>query len=129
MGDQVLSHLMEQVQDRANWWRQRRAKYNIGLALSGVLAFICYLVALELSPNPQPGMGTDVTFFTIAFQGVGYLLMMGIANFCYGLGPLVEKRLSPSDPERFRRITYRLGCIFSFALPFTVPLLVLLRPY
>ena len=59
-------------------------------------------------------------------QGVAYLLMMVLANLCYFLGPLTEWLFRPEDPERYRRTVYKLGFWFSVALPFSVPLLVVI---
>jgi hypothetical protein len=69
------------------------------LALAGVVAFIAYAVlgSVLLSDDPE----FEITIFTILFQGVAYLLMMGVSNLCFFLGPLSEKLLSPTDPQRF----------------------------
>ncbi|HYR55295.1 MAG TPA: hypothetical protein VEM39_04205 [Myxococcaceae bacterium] len=96
----------------------------MGLIVAGVLAFVCYVVVFEkIVPKDSE---TEITLFTTAFQGFGYLVMMGIANACYSLGPLVERLLRPTNPKRFRKISYTLGFGFSFALPFAIPILVLM---
>jgi hypothetical protein len=62
----------------------------------------------------------------VCFQGVGYLLMMGVANLCYSLGQVSERLIRPKNAERYRRIVYRLGFWFSVSLPFMVPLLLII---
>jgi len=108
----------------AEWWRRRRGPYNLGLAVSGVLAFVCYCAVVWTVVLPkQPD--AEISGFTTAVQGMGYLVMMGLANLCYSLGLLCERLLHPENPLRFRRISYSLGCAFSFALPFAIPLSLL----
>jgi hypothetical protein len=104
------------------WWKAHRLRYNIGLIIAGILAFIAYaIVCSTLLPEDA---GIAITPFTILFQGVGYLLMIGVANVFYSLGPLSEYIVRPSDPERYRRVCYRLGFWFSVLLPFSIPALL-----
>ena len=69
----------------------------------------------------------EITVFTLIFQGIAYICMMGVANLFYNLGALSEKWLQLSDPGSYRRSCFRLGYRFSFALPFSVPVLLLLK--
>ena len=71
-----------------------------------------------------PDADFEVTLFTTLFQGIGYLFMIAVANVCYRLGPWSERVLRPRDPERFRRICFRLGFWFSVLLPFSIPALL-----
>ena len=104
------------------WWEARRGRYNVGLLVAGVLAFICYVVVCcTLLPQVLDASQIKITLFTTLCQGVGYLLMMGVANVCYFLGPLSESFFQPSDVERYRRICYLLGFWFSVLLPFGIP--------
>ncbi len=99
--------------------------YNLGLALAGILAFICYVVVcVTLLPRVLDAAAIKINFFTTLLQGIGYLLLMGIANIFYSLGPLSERVFRPSDPERYRQISFRLGFCFSVLLPFVVPTLL-----
>ena len=66
----------------------------------------------------------EITLFTTAFQGIGYLFMMAIANVCYFAGPLSELLSKPQNIERYRRMTFQLGLWFSVHLPFAIPLIV-----
>ncbi len=105
------------------WWASQMPKYNLGLAVAGVLAFIAYvIVGLGMLP---PDEKFEVTAFTITFQGVGYLVMMAFANVCYLIGPASEIMLRPDDVSLYREKWYKLGCQFSFSLPFCVPALLL----
>jgi hypothetical protein len=103
------------------WWGSRRFRYNVGLVIAGVLAFACYVgvVSWGISIGAMPD--AEITLFTTAFQGVGYLLMMVVANGCYSLGSFSERILKPTDLERYRRIAFRLGFGFSVLLPFSIP--------
>jgi hypothetical protein len=101
------------------WWSARRLRYNVALVVVGCLAFISY--AAVGSPLLSNETEFEITVFTTLVQGVGYLFMMGLANIFYFLGPLSERFVRPSDPERYRRICFRLGFWFSVLLPFTIP--------
>ena len=87
--------------------------------VAGILAFVAYVtVCVTLLPEDADA---EITPFTILFQGVGYLFMMGLANVCYFIGPLSERFIRPAEPERYRVICYRLGFWFSVLLPFSIP--------
>lgn len=106
------------------WWLERLPRYNVGLAVAGFLAFTAYVLvgSLLLSDDEK----FEVTFFTILLQGIGYLVLMVIANVCYMIGPVSEGILRPDDVRQYRERWYKLGCRFSFALPFCVPVLLLI---
>jgi hypothetical protein len=118
--------------DATAWWETRRRLYNLALVLAGVGAFACYAAVLEHFACSGPNCSgsaedTEITLFTIAFQGVGYLFAMGVANITFGLGAFSEELLRPKNPERWRRACFLLGLCFSVALPFAIPVLVALR--
>ena len=108
-----------------NSWSQQRWRYNIGLVVAGITAFLCYAAVLSIFHSEDRLVEAEITVFTTLFQGIGYLCMMGIANLCYCLGPLVEAACTPKQPERFRANLFRLGFWFSVALPFLIPGLLL----
>ena len=115
----------------SEWWEARRLTYNIGLVVAGVLAFICYAFVLSsLGHHIQEVQRTreppEITIFTIGFQGIGYLFMMGIANICYNLGPLAERSVQPENVNTFRKGVFLLGFWFSVLLPVTIPLTLFL---
>ncbi|MBN2579102.1 MAG: hypothetical protein JXB10_08935 [Pirellulales bacterium] len=71
-----------------DWWESRRLRYNGGLVLAGILAFVGYVVVcFTLLPRVLDASEIEVNLFTTLFQGVGYLLMIGIANLFYFLLP------------------------------------------
>jgi len=106
------------------WWNARRLRYNVALVVAGILAFIAYVaVCVTLLPKDTD---IEITLFTILFQGIGYLFMIGVANVCYFIGPLSERVMRPANPERYRVICYRLGFWFSVLLPFSIPVLLAL---
>ena len=109
------------------WWANRRLRYNIGLVVAGLVAFFAYAAVGEWCIEKNADVDFEITIFTIGFQGIGYLLMMGIANLCYGLGPLSERVIRPRSPAIFRKVIYALGFWFSVLLPFVVPILLYLN--
>lgn len=106
-----------------NWWSQRRLRYNIGLIVAGIIAFILYAILGEILIAPHD-INFEVTLFTTAFQGIGYLIMIGLANLMYFLGPLFDKLFNKRNNERFRKTLFEVGFWFSVALPFTIPVII-----
>ena len=104
------------------WWSAHRLRYNVALVVAGILAFITYVAVGSILLPPDADF--EVTLFTTLFQGIGYLFMIGVANVFYFLGPLSERMVRPLDPERYRRICFRLGFWFSVLLPFSIPTLL-----
>ncbi len=108
---------------RKKWWNERRGKYNVGLILSGIFAFIIYALVVKFIVPSRADV--EITLFTIVFQGIGYLFMIGIANVFYSLGAIIEKMIEPENVERYRKLTYNGGFWFSCGLPFLIPLILL----
>ena len=104
------------------WWGEQRGRYNLGLVVAGISAFMMYVAVLGIFSHRIPD--AEVTLFTMAFQGIGYLFMMGVANLFYFAGPISEAIIRPSNVDGYRKICYRLGYWFSFGLPFLIPTLV-----
>jgi len=107
-------------QTSKQWWASRRLRYNKGLVIAGLLAFLLYAIFGSLLIRDD----FEITLFTIAFQGIGYLFMIGVANIFYGLGPLVDGLYNRQNDESFRQRLFNFGYWFSFALPFSIPLLI-----
>lgn len=107
----------------SEWWARRRWPYNRALIISGIGAFACYAAAFEVRCTDVPE--AEITLFTMAFQGVGYLIAMGFANLCFNLGRWSERLVRPNDPIAYREGAYRLGLWFSVALPFSIPVTLL----
>jgi cbb3-type cytochrome oxidase subunit 3 len=108
------------------WWAKRRTKYNIGLIIAGFTAFIAYAFLGGILIAPYD-IDFEVTLFTIAFQGVGYFFMMLIANLFYYLGPYVDKHYNKDNSEVFRHRLFNVGFWFSVALPFLIPILIVVE--
>ena len=111
---------------RNEWWRKKRSKYNIGLIISGIVAFILQITVVEIVSNESNYLELDMTIFTIFFQAIGYLIMIGIANLFYYLGPISEKIFEPKDSEKYRNTTFKIGFWFSCGLPLLIPLNILI---
>jgi hypothetical protein len=106
----------------SGWWESRRGHYNVGLIGAGWMAFFCYAaVCSTLLPGVLFPSEIDITLFTMFFQGIAYLFMMGVANFCYCLGPFSEGVVRPRDLPQFRQACFSLGYWFSVLLPFCIP--------
>ena len=113
------------AESAAEWWGARRRRYNLALLAAGAVAFVCYVSVVWT--RCAGVLGADVTVFTTLFQGIGYLLAMGLANLCYYLGPGLERFVAPAHRATYRRWAFRAGLYFSVALPFIVPLVLLVR--
>lgn len=116
---------MKQQSAYKEWWSKRRFKYNTGLVIAGISAFVLYAIlgiALIAPKNPE----FEITLFTTFFQGIGYLFMMGIANLLYGLGPLADRLYNKKDDQEYRVRLFNLGFWFSCSLPFLIPLGVII---
>ena len=100
------------------WWAARRSRYNLGLLVAGPLGFLFYAVAVSRCFNLNASGDWEITIFTTLFQAFAYLVIMGIANLCYYLGPWSEQFLRPAKVAKYRKIAFRLGFWFSVLLPF-----------
>ena len=109
-----------------DWWKIKRRKYNIGLVIAGALAFISYVIVGETLILPYDDE-FEITLLTTFFQGVGYLLMIGIANLFYEFGLLFDKKFNKSNSEVFRKRLFNLGFYFSISLPFLIPIILVIQ--
>lgn len=109
------------VETPFQWWLPRLPLYNVGLAVSGIVAFIAYVIVGSLLVEDF-----ELDGFSTLLQGIGYLVMMGVANVCYMIGPISESILRPDDVWKYRLRWHHFGCRFSFSLPFCVPVLVVI---
>lgn len=111
---------------RLEWWNKMRRKYNSGLIISGIIAFILYLVVVEfIVLKSSENWDGEITIFTLFFQGIGYLIMIGLANLFYNLGAISERIIKPNNIFEYRNRTYNLGFWFSVCLPFIIPISLL----
>lgn len=113
---------------RKEWWRKKRLNYNIGLIISGILAFVLSIIIVEfvVMKNDKNWEG-EITIFTIIFQGIGFLFMVGIANLFYYLGQVSELIIEPENSEKYRNLTYKIGYWFSCGIPFLIPISLLIE--
>ncbi len=111
-------------EERKKWWSEKRTKYNIGLILSGMIAFVCYSLVVRYVIPPAPDV--EITLFTLLFQGVGYLIFMSIANVFYSAGAAIENRCKPKNTLQFRIRTFNLGFALSCLIPFSIPIILLI---
>lgn len=108
-----------------DWWIERRLNYNIGLIISGFIAFILYVFVGVNFIMPYDDE-FDITLFTIAFQGIGYLIMIVFANLFYSLGVTEDLNHNKENTDDFRKNLFNLGFWFSVSLPFLAPLWLLI---
>lgn len=102
------------------WWSQRRLNYNLGLIISGFIAFVLYVI-LGINLIMPYDFEFEITLFTIVFQGIGYLVMIVIANLFYSLGVRQDLNCNKGNTNDFRENLYNLGFWFSVSLPFLAP--------
>jgi hypothetical protein len=109
------------------WWLHNRYKYNKGLVIAGVIAFLlyCILGPIFIAPHEE----FEVTIFEMAFQGMAYLMMMVIANVFYTLGWIIDISFNKKNSQLFRDRLFALGYWFSFSLPILLILSVMVRFY
>lgn len=112
--------------DLRKWWLKRRTKYNVGLLISGFVAFNLYWFLGEFLIFPYDE-SFEVTIFTMVFQSVGYLVFIFIANIFYTLGYFADKFFNKNNLEEFRINLFNSGFGFSLIIPFTIPILIVVR--
>ncbi len=105
------------------WWRLQRKKYNLGLLIAGITAFLCYTVIATYFIAPYK-RDFEINGLITFLQGIAYLIMMGVANVFYTLGYLLDQLLNKDNHQQFRVDLFNVGFWFSCALPFLIPLLV-----
>ena len=72
----------EEIVNLQEWWASRRLKYNTGLLLAGIIAFVlyCALGPIIIAPHEE----FEETIFEIAFQGGMYFFYDAIGkSFLY----------------------------------------------
>ncbi len=99
------------------WWQGRRLGYNMALTAAGIAAYLLTVGLHYAFGDPVWADWRDALGATL-FLGTAYLVVIGLANVCYLIGPFGEAWLKPADVERFRQTAYRMGLSGSVALPF-----------
>ena len=105
------------------WWSRKRITYNIGLVVAGIVAFITYGIVGAILIMPYDS-NFEITLFTTLFQSISYLIMMGIANICFYLGPITDKMVNKKKDEKISRRLFYMGFWFSVFLPFLIPIML-----
>ncbi len=107
------------------WWESKRLAYNIGLIKAGGIAFILYAILSSFLIAPFDNQ-FEITLLTVGIQGLAYLLLMILANGLYYFGYFADQLFNNNNTQQFRAHLYNFGYWFSFALPFSIPLLVII---
>jgi len=102
-----------------SWWEQNRPKYNIGLILSGVLAYI-FIFIIEGHKN--------FNLFALIFQGIASFVFIGFANLFYFLGPLADKIFNKQHNPTFRVRLFNFGFGFSILIPILFVIMFIIFP-
>ena len=110
--------------ERKKWWKDHRKIYNKGLLISGAVSFLLYVLVVEFYANPK-GAEIEISLLTILFQGIGYLVAIGVANLFYNLGGTSEKLINPKQIDSYRNIVFRIGYYLSLLLPLLIPITLL----
>lgn len=103
------------------WWEGQRLRYNLALAGAGWAAYAAFWMVL-ISFGLAEGVGLQQIVSMTTLMGIGFLVVMGVANVLYLLGVIIESLARPDDVEGYRETTWNLGFYGSIALPFLFPL-------
>ena len=111
--------------DAWRWWEARRLRYNIGLAIAGWSAWGLFAIEMLMFRSLAEDSTVILSPAIILGQGLVWLVIMGVANILYLLGPFSEMVLRPGQPDDYRRRMFGLGFWGSMAVPFLFPATVL----
>lgn len=103
------------------WWESRRLRYNLALAGAGWAAYAAFWLVL-IGFGHAETVDIQLAVRMTIVLGVGFLVVMGVANVLYLLGVVVESLARPEDATGFRETFWNLGFYGSIALPFLFPL-------
>lgn len=103
-------------------WQKNRIRYNIALIIAGFLAFISYCILGSLViPSPY----FEITIFTTIFQGIMYIVMMGIANVGYTLFMYIDHLWNRCNVDALsHKIIFYGYWGISCVLPFSISILL-----
>jgi hypothetical protein len=99
------------------WWQARRLRYNFALGGAGLAAY-ALTVGLYYSFGERVWASVEEAAGMTLFLGTMFLVVMGIANILYMLGPFTESVVKPKDVRRFRETAWAMGLWGSVSLPF-----------
>ncbi len=111
----MISEVLSQTTIIKRWWWSKRAQYNVGLLVAGLLAFVIYCIIAKITTLQYDQ--SEETFFWLIPLTIVYLMMMFIANVFYTLGSVIDITFNKSNDQQFREQLFALGYWFSFSLP------------
>lgn len=106
------------------WWAERRVTFNAVLIAAGLFALIRFYVLSEVRCAAIPGSTVAATPLAVLAHLAGVLVVLGLANLAYRLGPRLERRLAPARVDGYRRWAYRLGLAGVLVVLLVVPAFV-----
>lgn len=111
---------MEEQFNIKKQWRENWKRYNIALIVAGFFGFMSYcIVGVILVPR------FEATIFTTFFQGIAYLIIMGIANMLYFILMNIDYSLNKPDKNSLtHKILYYGYFGISCLLPFSVSIML-----
>jgi hypothetical protein len=117
-----MEHIDESILKKSysskEWWVNRRRKYNRGMAIACITAMVCYTILGSYLLAPYFNMLIVFALFT---QGIGFIILLGIANLFYNLGHWADKNFNKYNSEKFRQRLFNSGFWVSCALAFLIP--------
>jgi uncharacterized membrane protein len=128
--DWIINNLKSMYKENNNqikdWWSKKRALYNAGIFISGIISFIlyCFVGYVFIYPIDEE---FEITLFTIFFQGIGYAFFIIIANLFYNLGYILDISLNENNSESYRNKLFKIGFITTIAFPFSIPILLFIE--
>jgi len=105
----------EEVEGIKKWWFKKRSKYNKGLIIGGFFALVLYFLLGVIIIEPREEL--EATLFTTLFQGIAYLIAIGLANIFYTLGSITDLLFNITNSNSFRERLFASGYWFSVLLP------------
>ena len=114
---------MEEELKIRDWWQKNRKTYNTALVIVGILGFISYcIVGTILIPSPY----FEISIFGVFFQGIGYLIMMGVANLLYTATMRMDITLNKAGTNNlYHKVIYYGYFTISCLLPFSMTILLI----
>lgn len=109
------------LNEATHWWAARRRRYNAVVISTGALCFGLHVVLGSGLPD------VELTLFTLGFQLAAGALYLVAANAAYSLGAVVERRVRPTEVQRFRSLLFLAGVALTVAPFVAVPALHICR--
>ena len=104
--------------DAFEWWEAQRGAFNRSLLFVGLMVVVLYYGIIHTGLGKYRFAAFEFNWWTLFFQGVLYLIYMGIANLLYNAGLIVESMRKPAAVKAFSRRAYQLIFWSGMAAPF-----------